>query len=46
MRTTSMWFESGNIPPNAAVQMGVNRVGTFPYHCLNHPWIAGTIVVP
>jgi len=40
------WFDSGDISPNSGVEMGVPRVGRFTYHCVHHPWMVGTIVVP
>ncbi len=45
--SNSAGFDTGDIAPGGDVgQVGFNRVGTFPYHCVNHAWMVGTIVVP
>ena len=39
-------FDTGDITPGGGGWAELNRVGTFPYHCVNHAWMVGTIVVP
>jgi plastocyanin len=40
-------FNTGNIPPMSArdTPVTMNAAGTFTYHCLIHPGMAGTVIV-
>jgi plastocyanin len=38
-------FESGSIDTGGAGEVILNEAGTFPYYCLFHPFMRGTIVV-
>jgi len=39
-------FETGDIVPGAGAQISVSQSGTFSYHCVRHPTMVGTIIVP
>lgn len=38
-------FDSGNMPSKASWSFTPNAAGTFAYHCRQHPWMKGTLVV-
>jgi plastocyanin len=38
-------FDSGNIQAGASWTYTFNTPGTFPYHCIYHSWMKGTVVV-
>jgi|GEM_PF-890415 len=41
---TGVW-NSGSINPGASYQYTFNTPGTFPYHCMIHPFMHGVIIV-
>ena len=38
-------FESGNMAAKATFSFTPTTAGTFPYHCKQHPWMKGTLIV-
>ena len=38
-------FESGNMAAKATFSFTPSTPGTFPYHCKQHPWMKGTLIV-
>jgi len=38
-------FESGNMAAKATFSFTPTAPGTFPYHCKQHPWMKGTLIV-
>jgi plastocyanin len=38
-------FDSGNMSANATFSFIATVPGTIAYHCRQHPWMKGTIVV-
>jgi len=38
-------FESGNMAARATFSFTPTAPGTFPYHCKQHPWMKGTLIV-
>jgi plastocyanin len=38
-------FDSGPIPPGGRFTLVFSNAGTYPYYCVYHPWMEGTIVV-
>jgi plastocyanin len=38
-------FDSGNMQAKATFSYTPAAPGTFPYHCRQHPWMKGTIIV-
>jgi plastocyanin len=38
-------FDSGNIAQGASWRFTATKAGTFPYHCIYHPLMHGTIIV-
>lgn len=38
-------FNTGNIQPGASASYTFNTAGTYPYHCLIHPTMSGTVFV-
>ncbi len=38
-------FNSGNISPGASFSFTFTKAGIFPYHCVYHPWMTGTVTV-
>ena len=38
-------FNTGNIQPGASASYTFNAAGTYPYHCLIHPTMTGTVIV-
>ena len=38
-------FNTGNIQPGASASYTFNTAGTYPYHCLIHPTMSGTVIV-
>ena len=38
-------FNTGNIQPGASASYTFNAAGTYPYHCLIHPAMVGTVIV-
>jgi plastocyanin len=43
--TMDQSFDSGNIDPGGSWSLEFDTLGTFPYICVPHPWMKGTIVV-
>ena len=38
-------FTTGNINPGASASYTFNTAGTYPYHCIYHPGMVGTVIV-
>ena len=38
-------FESGNMAAKATFSFTPTTAGTFSYHCKQHPWMKGTLIV-
>ncbi len=38
-------FASGSIPPGSTFSYTFTTPGTYPYRCIYHPWMTGTVVV-
>jgi len=38
-------FGSGNLAAKAAFSFMPTTPGSFPYHCKQHPWMKGTLIV-
>lgn len=38
-------WDSGNLPPGSSFERRFDAPGTYPYVCLYHPWMTGSIVV-
>jgi len=38
-------FTTGNIQPGASASYTFNTAGTYPYHCIYHPGMVGTVIV-
>lgn len=38
-------FTTGNIEPGASASYTFNTTGTYPYHCIFHPGMVGTVIV-
>jgi len=38
-------FNSGDIAPGASFTFTFTTPGTYPYHCVYHSWMSGTVVV-
>ena len=38
-------FASGNMAAKATFSFTPTTLGTFPYHCKQHPWMKGTLIV-
>lgn len=38
-------FNTGNMEPGASASYTFNTGGTYPYHCLIHPTMTGTVIV-
>jgi plastocyanin len=38
-------FDSGNLQPKASFSLTPTAPGTFAYHCRQHPWMKGTLMV-
>jgi plastocyanin len=38
-------FDSGNMPPKACFSFTPTVTGAFAYHCRQHPWMKGTLIV-
>jgi plastocyanin len=38
-------FSTGNINPGASESVTFNTPGTYPYHCIYHPGMVGTVIV-
>jgi hypothetical protein len=38
-------FSTGNINPGASVSYTFNTAGTYPYHCIYHSGMVGTVIV-
>ncbi|HEY3341321.1 MAG TPA: cytochrome D1 domain-containing protein [Anaerolineae bacterium] len=41
---TGLW-ESGDIQPGTAYTLTLDQPGTYPYHCMHHPYMQGVIKV-
>jgi len=41
----SQTFDSGNLDPKATFTFVAETAGTFAYHCVQHPWMKGTVTV-
>lgn len=41
---TGAWT-SADVAPNASTTVTFNQAGTFPYHCMIHPYMTGQVVV-
>lgn len=41
---TGLW-DTGNIPPGGSKAIVFHTIGTFPYHCVIHTMMLGTIIV-
>jgi plastocyanin len=38
-------WNSGNIAPGGSFKVSFQSTGTFPYHCMIHPNMVGTVTV-
>jgi quinohemoprotein ethanol dehydrogenase len=38
-------FDTGIIPPGGSAVITMNKVGTFTFDCLPHPWMIGKVIV-
>lgn len=38
-------FDSGDIAPGASFSFTFTTPGTYPYHCIYHSWMSGTVIV-
>ena len=38
-------FDSGMMNPGAEFSFTFNDAGTYPYYCMVHPWMVGTVIV-
>jgi plastocyanin len=43
--TNNTAFSTGNINPGASVSYTFNTAGTYPYHCIYHSGMVGTVIV-